>query len=238
MSAELFTDRLSPALETQAMPRHAHSQSSNNLRPHTAGRPIHWAWAYDGLTQLLTVGQERRLRARTIALASLLPAAQVLDVGCGTGSLTLLAKQHVGPAGFVCGLDASPEMIQTAQRKARRAGVKVDFRLGVAEALPFPDGAFDVVLSSLMMHHLPDELKRAGLREINRVLRPGGRLVIVDARRPTGRLDRVLYGLMLPGGLASGIEDVAALMLEAGFDTAETGSLLSRHIGYAWTRRT
>jgi demethylmenaquinone methyltransferase/2-methoxy-6-polyprenyl-1,4-benzoquinol methylase/phosphoethanolamine N-methyltransferase len=92
----------------------------------------------------------------------------VLDVGCGTGALTLLAKKHTGSAGQVCGLDASPEMIEVARHKATRAHADVDFRVGVVEQLPYPDGSFDVVLSSLMMHHLPADLKPKALAEIRR----------------------------------------------------------------------
>ena len=73
-------------------------------------------------------------------------------------------------------------MIETARRKAARAQVEVDFRVGVIEQLPYPDGSFDVVLSSLMMHHLPADLKPIGLAEIRRVLRPTGRLIIVDMK--------------------------------------------------------
>jgi len=85
-----------------------------------------------------------------------------------------------GPAGETCGIDPAPEMVELARRKAAQAGVTVRFEVGVIEALPYPPDHFDVVLSSLMLHHLPDELKRRGLAEIHRVLKPAGRLLAVD----------------------------------------------------------
>jgi SAM-dependent methyltransferase len=99
--------------------------------------------------------------------------------------LTLLAWSRVGAAGRVCGIDAALEMIVVARRKAARAGVTVDFQAAVIERLPFPADNFDVVLSSLMMHHLPGDLKRQGLAEVARILKPGGRLLVLDLRHPT-----------------------------------------------------
>jgi len=115
----------------------------------------------------------------------------VLDVGCGTGTLTLAAKRRAG-AGAVRGIDASPEMVQVARDKAARQGVEVDFQVALIEDLPFPDASFDVVLSSLMLHHLPDDLKRRGFLEIRRVLKQGGRLVAVDLSGANGIMGAVM----------------------------------------------
>ena len=115
-------------------------------------------------------------------------------------------------------------MIAVARAKAARAGRAVDFQVGVIEALAFPHGTFDVVFSSLMMHHLPDDLKRRGLVEIARVLRPGGRLLIVDIKRPTSRLGQAMTTLMLHGGLEHGIQDLPAMLRAAGFTHIDTGA--------------
>ena len=83
------------------------------------------------------------------------------------------------------------------------------------------------------MHHLPDDLKRQGLAEIARVLKPGGRLLIVDFKRPTGRLGKAAYGLFLHSGLASGIQDLPAMLRAAGFVDIEAGETGFQTLGVA-----
>lgn len=109
----------------------------------------------------------------------------------------------------------------------------VDFRVGVVEALPFPDQTFDVVLSSLMLHHLPTDVKRQALREIRRVLKPGGRVVIADFKRPTSTSTRLLPMLLLHGALPEGIQDVPPLLQRAGFDTVPSHDTSFRMFGFA-----
>jgi len=108
------------------------------------------------------------------------PGESVLDVGCGTGTLGIAAKQRVGPTGSVQGIDASPEMIARANAKGRKAGLDIVFRNESIEALSFRDAQFDVILSTLMLHHLPRQLREQGVREMRRVLKPDGRLLVVD----------------------------------------------------------
>jgi ubiquinone/menaquinone biosynthesis C-methylase UbiE len=168
-------------------------------------------------------GQRPRLRRTTVALARVQEGDVVLEVGCGTGDVALVAGAQSGVTGRVSGIDPSSEMIAVARAKAARSRIRVDFQIGVIEALPFPDASFDVVLSSLMMHHLPDDLKQLGLAEIARVLKPGGRLLIVDMKRPTNKIGRGMLTLAFHGGLASGVEDLPALLQGAGFTDVETG---------------
>ena len=148
--------------------------------PTTTGQVIHWAFWYDLLIWAITLGRERAFREKQIEFAHLAPGESVLDVGCGTGSLAILAKERVGPAGRVSGIDASPEMISRARKRAGKAGAEVTFENAVVEALPFPNASFDAVLSTVMMHHLPDDARHQCLSEIRRVLKPGGRLIVVD----------------------------------------------------------
>src|SRR4030095_16544466 len=127
-----------------------------NVTPRTSGLVLHGpARYYDLLAWLLMRGKEGALRERVVDLARLQSGESILDVGCGTGTLAITAKQRVGPTGAVYGIDASPEMIARARKKAKKASADVVFNYGVAEALPFPDSHFDAVLATLMLHHLP-----------------------------------------------------------------------------------
>jgi ubiquinone/menaquinone biosynthesis C-methylase UbiE len=141
---------------------------------------LHWAARYDLLIGLLTLGRERRFREKLLEPARLQNGEGVLDIGCGTGSLAIAAKRRVGPTGTVHGIDAGTEMIARATHKARKAGLDIRFHTALAQLLPFPDAQFDVALSTVMLHHLPRKVRPQALRELRRVLKPGGRLLAVD----------------------------------------------------------
>jgi len=178
---------------------------------------------YDLLATALTLGRERALRERLVELARLAPGETVLDVGCGTGSLALAAKRAVGATGAVTGVDASPEMIALAARKATHTGADVAFRAAVAERLPFPDGSFDAVLATLMLHHLPGPVRLECVREARRVLKPGGRVLTVDFSAPSGRKRGLIARLHRHGGVSVGA--MATLLREAGMRVEEAGSV-------------
>jgi ubiquinone/menaquinone biosynthesis C-methylase UbiE len=200
------------------MAHHSHSHRHSVDGPaQTEGALIRWAHYYDFVTNILTLGQARRLRRTTVDQALIKAGDRVLDVGCGTGEVTLAAKARA-KHGQVYGIDPAPEMIAVAGRKAARKKLEIDFRVGVIEALPFPDSSIDVVTSSLMMHHLPENLKVRGLAEIYRVLKPGGRLLIADFMRPTGSFtNHLLIVFTRHQRLQKGIEDLQALLQNAGF---------------------
>jgi ubiquinone/menaquinone biosynthesis C-methylase UbiE len=129
----------------------------------------------------------------------------------------------VGRAGAVCGIDPGREQIARARAKAARRNAPIEFQIGVIEQIPFPNQTFDVVFSTLMMHHLPAPLKRQGLVEIARVLKPGGRLVIADfahKQERTGPAARFHAG-------GSRMHDLAANISEAGFSQVETEEMRS-----------
>jgi ubiquinone/menaquinone biosynthesis C-methylase UbiE len=122
----------------------------------------------------------RPIHQQMITLARLRDGHQVLDVGCGTGNLLRsTGKRH--PKVEFFGLDPDPKALVRARRKARRAGVTVRLDRGFAQELPYPDGSFDRVFSSLMLHHLDSASKDELLAEVRRVLRPDGLLVLADA---------------------------------------------------------
>jgi len=189
----------------------------------TTGIVLHWPAGYDFLAWLMMRGREHIFREKVLDLACLAPGESILDVGCGTGTLAIAAKRRVGPTGTVYGVDASPEMIARASKKARRADVEVLFRNEVVEALPFPDAQFDVVLSTLMLHHLPRAARKECLGEMRRVLKPGGRVLTVDfgeaSRTPTGLFAH------FPRHGHVGLLDMIALLSEAGFNIAESGPM-------------
>ena len=199
---------------------HFHSHSMEQPAQ-TQGRLIRWAPYYDFAVNLITFGQSWRLRKMTVDHALIKPGDSVLDVGCGTGDVTLPAKVRAGQNSKVYGIDPAPEMITVARSKAERKQLDIDFRIGVIESLPFPDASIDVVTSSLMIHHLPDDLKMRGLAEIYRVLKPGGRLLVFDFMRPTKSfLNHLLINLTMHHGLKFGIEDLPKMLKDTHFSEA------------------
>jgi ubiquinone/menaquinone biosynthesis C-methylase UbiE len=190
--------------------------------PTTTGRVLHWAAGYDLLVWLLTHRSDRAFRELLVGLAHLVPGESVLDIGCGTGTLAIVAKRQVGTSGHVFGIDASPAMIARATAKAAKAGTDVSFKTAVVEALPFPDGQFDVVVSTLMLHHLPRKLRQQGAREIRRVLNPQGRVLVVDFGQPQPK-----SGLLAHFHRHGHVDprEIVSLLDEVGLRSVDSGSV-------------
>lgn len=201
--------------------------------PQTSGTVLHRASQYDFHTRLLGLGSNGRNSRMVIELAKIQPGDSVLDVGCGSGSLTLAAKSVAGPTGKVHGIDASPEMIEVAQKKANHSGLEVVFELGLIEELAFPDATFDVVISRLAIHHLPDELKQKGLGEILRVLKPGGHLLIADFRPPTNPvLNHLTSALVGSHMMQTDVWSLPPMLASAGFVEVSSGPTRSAFLAF------
>ena len=148
---------------------------------------------YDLMTKLMGADRARR---RLLDQAQIRSGHRVLDVGCGTGSLTIQLKR-LNPETDVVGLDPDPKALALAKRKAMRAAVSIQLDRGFGDELPYPDGSFDRVLSSLMFHHVPTDEKGKTLRAVRRVLKPGGEFHMLDFQGPEkgahGILSRLLH---------------------------------------------
>jgi ubiquinone/menaquinone biosynthesis C-methylase UbiE len=145
-----------------------------------ANRGISFPRLYDLLLLVLTRGREQAYREHLLDLAGVAAGHCVLDVGCGTGTQAIAAWRRSQPGGSVVGIDISENMLAAARRKARRAGLDIAFHHADGAQLPFEDGRFDIVTITTVMHMVPQGRRRLCLREASRVLRPGGRLLLID----------------------------------------------------------
>ena len=204
---------------------------------------------YDPMNRLMTAGLDVRWR-RLAAAVVVRPGDRVLDAACGTGDFAL-ADLDAG-AREVVGIDFAPRMLERARRKS----TEIDWIQADLLALPFPDESFDVATVGFGVRNLA-ELER-GLRELRRVLRPGGRIAVLEITRPRGALrpffsvwfERIvpLAGRLLPGGRAYGYlpasvrrfppaEELAELLEHAGFENVRfrllAGSIVALHTGTA-----
>ncbi len=180
--------------------------------------------SYDAYMRKMTLGREAALREITVRLAQIKPGDSVLEVGCGTGSLTLAAKRQAGPSGKVAGIDIIPAMIEISQHKAEQAHLDITFQLGSINDIPFPENQFDVVLCSFMIFHMSEDTRRKGIAEIYRVLKPHGRLLTIDLAMPTQWLQRAIARrVIFQGGLEHELRELLPLMEAVGFSDLACG---------------
>ena len=191
---------------------------------------INAAAAYDALVWLLMRGRESEFRERLLAFAKLRTGDHVLDAGCGTGSTAIVAARLVGPTGSVIGIDPSLNMVARASRKTHRAGVAAEFRSGRAEDLPVADASCDVVISTMMMHHLRSQARQGFARECRRVLRPGGRVFVADFGPPLRGQTGLVQWLHRRHFLD--LTRITAPFTEAGFVVQESGEVGVKSLVY------
>jgi ubiquinone/menaquinone biosynthesis C-methylase UbiE len=183
---------------------------------------------YDLLTRVLGMN---RTYDTLVAQAELAPGLRVLEIGCGTGNVTTRVKR-AEPGTDVIGTDPDPLALARAQRKVHGlAGIR--FERAYAQNLPFADDEFDRVLSSMMLHHLDEDVKAGALAEVHRVLRPGGALHIVDIGGHTTAHHGLAARWMKDSPHAAGNlgDAIPRLLRTVGFDCAEVGTRRHRLIG-------
>ena len=190
-------------------------------RPAGHGITIGTPRFYDLTAAVLFRGRRRSYRALLVA-ADVRPGDRVLDVGCGPGYFARMLAEAAGPEGSVVGVDAAPEMVEYAGRKARRL-TNCRFLTGAAELLPVDDGSFDVVVSSLMMHHLPEDQRAGAVGEMLRVLRSGGTLLLADYQPAEGALSRLHASLGPVQAMQRRVSPLEPLVADAGFTDLRSG---------------
>jgi ubiquinone/menaquinone biosynthesis C-methylase UbiE len=215
-----------------------HNTPKSGGGPETAGATIHWASQYDLFTRLMGLGVDRPNSRMIVEMANIKPGDKILDVGCGTGNLTLTAKKYAGSSGSANGIDASPEMIEVARENAKRSGIEALFELGLIEKMPYPEASFDVVISRLVIHHLPDDLKRQGFAEIFRVLNPGGRIFLADFTPPSNPvLAHITTAVVGHGMMQTSVRGLPPMLTEAGFVDLDSGPTRSAFLAYVSGRK-
>ncbi len=176
--------------------------------------------------------REAAFKGRLVEQARIQPGHRVLDLGCGTGTLAILIKQ-AHPDALVVGLDGDPKILELARSKAGAAGLDIGLDCGMADALPYPGRSFDRVVSSLVIHHLTRDAKLRALREVVRVLTPGGELHVADFGKPHNALMYCSSLIMRHfEEVSDNIEGLLPQMIrEAGFDPVEVTTHYSTVFG-------
>ena len=197
------------------------------------------ALGYNALTAfydlVVLTTRERTFKKALIGQAHIANGDRVLDLACGTGTMTLWIKME-NPGAEVTGLDGDPKILSRARAKAAESGIAIHFDEGLSYELPYPDGAFDRVLSSLFFHHLTPTDKLRTAHEVFRVLRPGGELHVADWGKAANGLMRFLfYGIQLLDGFATTTDSVLGRLPDsfssAGFEGVSVTSEFSTVFG-------
>lgn len=209
----------------------------------TRGRTLDYAApVFDFFEPILLLGKQAEYDRQIVSLLKLHKTDRVLDLGCGTGVLTrMIADQLDAEAGGVSvGIDAAARMIQVARKKRGKETCR--FEVAAAEDLPFENGAFDAVVSSLFFHHVDFDLKAKALSEAWRVLRPQGKLIIADMHTPTtwmgALVSHVSRWFFMQPQIGENIKGVLpALIKNAGFKLPEIVCIYFGYIAVLSTQK-
>jgi SAM-dependent methyltransferase len=186
---------------------------------HGMGSPV----VYERFTGLLFAGRRPAVYRKLAALSGAAPGDRVVDAGCGTGYLSRMMAARVAPGGSVLGVDPTASAVAYAREQAPPGCTFVE---GIAQELPSTDGSVDVVVSSLALHHIPEQDRPAAVADMRRVLRPGGTVVLADFRPPHNAVLRRLIGHLAAPAMEQDPRGVlAGLLAEAGFEDIRTREL-------------
>ena len=218
-------NKVSKQIEEAVRDRYGSFAESGLSSEHTGVRAVAEAFGYSA-EELSSIPAEANMGlscGNPTASAHLRPGEVVVDLGCGGGLDIFLASPKVGPEGRAIGIDMTPEMIDRARRNAQKGGyTNVEFHLATIDKLPLPDDSVDCVISNCVINLAPD--KQAVLREIARVLKPGGRLAVSDIALKKELPHEVSSDLLAYVGCVAGailIDDYKQGLIEAGFAHAE-----------------
>lgn len=171
-------------------------------------------------------------REALLAQAGIQPKHRVFDLGCGTGTFDVFIKKRI-PQVELVGLDPDPKALARARKKAEREGIAIQFDHGFGDQLPYPDASFDRAISSFMFHHIPTEEKGKTLREVHRVLKPGGEFHLADFEGPEEHKHGFIGRLLLSHAhlKENTAANIIALMTAAGFAEAAKVGRRKKRLG-------
>lgn len=182
---------------------------------------------YELFANVMLLGQRARIWDGLVALSGAGPGDRVLDVGCGTGYFARRISPAIEPGGTVVGIDPSRPMLDYARRHAR---ANCTFQAAGAQRLPFDDGSFDLVVSSLAFHHFPVDHRAEAVREMFRVLRPGGKVFIADFRPPSGPVLSTIVAASTAHAMAdNNADEIRGLIHDSGFTITAAGDTRLMH---------
>jgi ubiquinone/menaquinone biosynthesis C-methylase UbiE len=191
---------------------------------HEHGTHIHHGRRYDRFATVLFGGRRRHIFTQLAARSGARPGDRVLDIGCGTGYLTRVMARAVAPDGDVIGIDSSPEVIDHARRLTHQPNCT--YTEGTATALDATDKSVDVVVSSLMIHHLPDSTRSDAIHEMYRVIRPEGHVLVAEFRPPSTRIGQSLVSPFVSTAMTHNpIRQLEPMIHDAGFQHVRSGDL-------------